>query len=173
MGEFEHVHRLLLEIFASAGTRVLPMNDLDHFRHYKRFLNPSLAERFDFDPAEGFAPELSIQENCWHSEGNGQSDFGFFLDGNYHSLIGLSRWPRTTYPGIIERLTNLRLLDFAITVNIDPLPITKEISKEEKEHDRVAGDFRAIRPSHPRVTLTRGACNFCKQPEPRSLCSAV
>src|SRR6266540_1967351 len=141
VGEFEHVHRLLLEIFASAGTRVLPMNDLDHFRHYKRFLNPSLAERFDFDPAEGFAPELSIQENCWHSEGTVQSYFGFFLDGNYHSLIGLSRWPRTTYPGIIERLTNLRLLDYAITVNIDPLPITKEISKEEKEHDRVAGDY--------------------------------
>ena len=141
VGEFAHVHRLLLEIFASAGTRVLPMNDLDHFRHFKRFLNPSLAERFDFDPAEGFAPELSIQENCWHSEGNGQSDFGFFLDGNYHSLIGLSRWPRATYPGIIERLTNLRLLDYAITVNIDPLPITKEINKEEKEHDRVAGDY--------------------------------
>ena len=118
VGEFEHVHRLLLGIFASAGTRVLPMNDLDHFRHYKRFLNPSLAERFDFDPAGGFAPELSIQENCWHSEGTGQSDFGFFLDGNYHSLIGLSRWPRTTYPGIIERLTNLRLLDYAITVII-------------------------------------------------------
>ena len=137
----EHTHRLLLEIFASAGTRVLPMNDLDHFRHYKRFLNPSLAERFDFDPAGGFAPELSIQENCWHSEGNGQSDFGYFLEGHYHSLIGLTRWPRTTYPGIIERLTNLHLLDYTITVNIDPLPITQEISKEEKEHDRVAGDY--------------------------------
>src|SRR5437667_2810868 len=151
-GEFEHVHRLLLEIFASAGTRVLPMNDLDHFRNYKRLLNPSLAERFDFDPAGGFAPELSIQENCWHSEGNGQSDFGFFLDGNYHSLIGLSRWPRTTYPGIIQRLTNLRLLDYTITVNIDPLPITKEISKEEKEHDRVAGDYA----SEKKIALLTG-----------------
>src|SRR5207237_10774298 len=66
---------------------------------------------------------------------------GFFLDGHYHSLIGLTRWPRTTYPGIIERLTNLHLLDYTVTVNIDPLPITKEISKEEKEHDRVAGDY--------------------------------
>jgi len=27
------------------------------------------------------------------------------------------------------------------TVNIDPLPVTKEISKEEKAHDRVAGDY--------------------------------
>jgi hypothetical protein len=139
--EFAHVHHLLVEIFASAGTRVLPMTDLDHFKHYKTFLNPSLAERFDFDPASDFMPELSIQENCWHSEGNGQSDFGFYLDGHYHSVIALTRWPRTTYPGIIQRLTNLRLLDYTITVNVDPLPITQEINKEEKEHDRVAGDY--------------------------------
>jgi len=38
--EFEHSHRLLLEIFGSGGARVLPMSVLDHFRHYKRFLNP-------------------------------------------------------------------------------------------------------------------------------------
>jgi len=139
--EYEHVHRLLLEIFANTGTRVTPMNDADHFRHYARFLNPSFNDRFDFDPLDTFEPELSIQENCWHSEGNGQSDFGFFLDGHYHSILVLTRWPRTTYPGIIQRLTNLRLLDYTVTVNIDPLPITKEISKEEKAHDRVAGDY--------------------------------
>jgi hypothetical protein len=139
--EFAHVHHLLKEIFASAGTRVLPMTDLDHFKHCKTFLNPSLADRFDFDAASDFQPELSIQENCWHSEGNGQSDFGFYLDGHYHSVLALTRWPRTTYPGIIQRLTNLRLLDYTITVNVDPLPITREINKEEKEHDRVAGDY--------------------------------
>ena len=88
-----------------------------------------------------FFTQLSIQENCWHSEGNGQSDFGFYLDGHYHSVIVLTRWPRTTYPGIIQRLTNLRLLDYTITVNVDPLPITQEINKEEKAHDRVAGDY--------------------------------
>lgn len=65
--KFEHVHRLLLEIFGAAGARVLPMTDADHFRHYKRFLNPSLNDRFGYDPGDGFAPELSIQENCWHS----------------------------------------------------------------------------------------------------------
>jgi hypothetical protein len=139
--EYEHVHRLLLEIFSNTGTRITPMGDADHLRHYARFLNPSFNDRFDFDPFESFEPDLSIQENCWHSEGNGQSDFGFFLDGHYHSVIVLTRWPRTTYPGIIQRLTNLRLLDYTITVNIDPLPVTKEISKEEKAHDRVAGDY--------------------------------
>ena len=45
----------LLEIFGSSGTRVMPMNDLDHYRHFTRFLNPSLNDRFDFDPAEGFS----------------------------------------------------------------------------------------------------------------------
>jgi len=32
-------------------------------------------------------------------------------------------------------------------VNVDPLPITKEISKEEKEHDRVAGDYASEKKS--------------------------
>ena len=139
--EFAHVQHLLVEIFASAGSRVLPMTDLDHFKHYKQFLNPSLADRFDFDAAQDFQPELSIQENCWHSEGAGQADFGFFMDGRYHSIIALSRWPKMTYPGIIHRLTGLRLLDYTITVNLDPLSVRKEINKEEKEHDRIAGDY--------------------------------
>ena len=35
-------------------------------------LPESVARRaFDFDPLETFVPELSIQENCWHSEANG------------------------------------------------------------------------------------------------------
>ena len=139
--EFQHTQHLLSEIFAGSGTRVLPMGDLDHFRHYKRFLNPSLADRFDYDPTPEFAPELSIQENTWASEGVGLADSGFFLDGHYHSLIVLTRWPRSTYPGIIQRLTGLRLLDYTITVNIDPLPISAEIAQEEKAHDRVAGDY--------------------------------
>jgi type IV secretion system protein TrbE len=139
--EFGQVHQSLVRIFGGTGARVLAMNDTDHFKHYKTFLNPSLADRFDFDAAADFQPELSIQEGCWHSEGNGQTDFGFYMDGHYHSVITLTRWPRSTYPGIIQLLTNLRLLDYAITVNVDPLPVTREINREEKEHDRVAGDY--------------------------------
>lgn len=140
--EFQHTGRLLSEIFSGTGARVIPMTDLDHYRHYRRFLNPSLAERLtdDTDP-DGFAPELSIQENAWHSEGVGLDGVGFHLDGHYHSVIALTRWPRTTHPGIIQRLTGLRLLDYTITVNVDPLPITGEISREEREHERVAGDY--------------------------------
>jgi hypothetical protein len=139
--EFDQKHELLTEIFAGQGARIIPMKDSDHFRHYKTFLNPSLAERFDYDPIDGFDPQMSIQENCWHSEGNGQADFGFFMDGRYHSVIVLSRWPKMTYPGIIQRLTSLRLLDYTITVNLEPLSVRREIHKEEKEHDRIAGDY--------------------------------
>ncbi|HEY3913205.1 MAG TPA: TraC family protein [Verrucomicrobiae bacterium] len=139
--EFEQCHEMLTTVFSGQGARIIPMKDADHFRHYKRFLNPSLADRFDYDPIDGFDSSFTIQENCWHSEGNGQADVGFFMDGHYHSIITLSRWPKTTYPGIIHRLTNLRLLDYTITVNIDPLPVRQEIYKEEKEHDRVAGDY--------------------------------
>jgi type IV secretion system protein TrbE len=139
--EFAHVHEMLTTIFNGQGARIIPMNDADHYRHYATFLNPLLAERFDYDPADAFVPELTIQENCWHCEAAGQDDVGFFMDGHYHSMIVMTRWPKMTYPGLIHRLTSLRLLDFAITVNVDPLPVRGEITKEEKEHDRIAGDY--------------------------------
>lgn len=139
--EFAQVGEMLSGIFAGQGARIVPMKDEDHYRHYARFLNPSFADRFDYDPIETFDPERTIQENCWHSEGNGQSDFGFWMDGHYHTLLALSRWPRTTFPGITQRLTQLRLLDYSITVNLQPLSIRAEISREEKAHDRIAGDY--------------------------------
>lgn len=139
--EFAQVHEVLCTIFSGQGARIIPMTDADHYRHFKTFLNPSISQRFDYDPLDAFDPQLTIQENCWHSEAAGQEDFGFFMDGHYHSIIVLTRWPKMTYPGLIHRLTNLHLLDFTVTVNVDPLPIRREITKEEKEHDRVAGDY--------------------------------
>lgn len=139
--EFEQVHEVMTGIFNGQGARITPMTDADHYRHLTTFLNPSIAERIDYDPLDSFDPERSIQENCWHSEGTGQTDFGFWMDGCYHSMIVLTRWPKVTFPGIIHRLTNLRLLDYAITVNIDPIPVRREIEKEEKAHERLAGDY--------------------------------
>jgi hypothetical protein len=138
--EFAQLHGMLGQIFP--GARVEPMGDLDHYRQATRFLNPSLAERFDFDPLETFVPELSIQDNCWHSEAQGLSDGpGFWMDGYYHSLMVLHRWPKVTHPGMVQRLTDLPLLDYTITVNVEPLSPRAEINKEEKAHDRLAGDY--------------------------------
>ncbi|MEI6715758.1 MAG: TraC family protein [Verrucomicrobiota bacterium] len=139
--EFAQIFELLTATFIGQGARVVPMTDEDHFRHYTAFLNPSLNERFNYDPVETFDPRRSIHENCWLSEGNGQEDFGFWMDGFYHTTIVLTRWPKMTFPGIIHRLTNLALLDYTITVNVDPIPVGKEITREEKAHERIAGDF--------------------------------
>ena len=137
--EFRQLHEMLLGIFPHG--RISPMKDADHFRHYATFLNPSFSERFDYDPLESFEPALSIHENCWHGEAVGLSDTGFVLDGYHHGLLVLSRWPKVSFPGIIHRLTNLPLLDYTITVNVDPLSVRREITREEKAHDRLAGDY--------------------------------
>jgi hypothetical protein len=137
--EFKQIHEMLLGIFPHS--RIVPMKDADHYRHYARFLNPSFAERFDYDPLEAFEPNLSIHENCWHGEAVGVTDAGFILDGYHHGLLVLSRWPKVSFPGIIHRLTNLSLLDYTVTVNVEPLSTRAEIAREEKAHDRLAGDY--------------------------------
>jgi len=139
--EFRQIEETLTSIFGGQGGRIVPMTAADHYRHIRSFLNPSLFHRHDTNSDDDFEPSLSIQENCWHSEAVGQTDTGFWMDGYYHGLIVINRWPRMTFPGIIHRLTDLSLLDYNITVNVDPIPVRGEISKEEKEHDRIAGDY--------------------------------
>ena len=138
--EFEQLHQMLANIFP--GARVTPMKDADHYRHCTTFLNPSLGSRFDYDTLETFDPQLSIQENCWHSEAQGLTDgSGFYMDGFYHSVLVFSRWPKMTHPGMVHRLTGLPLRDYNITVNVESLSARAEINREEKAHDRLAGDF--------------------------------
>jgi hypothetical protein len=138
--EFEHLQQILTNILS--GARITPMNDADHYRHCTTFLNPSLGSRFEYDALETFDPQLSIQQNCWHSEAQGIADTsGFWMDGYYHSLLVVSRWPKLTHPGLVHRLTGLQLLDYNITVNIESLSARAEIGREEKAHDRLAGDF--------------------------------
>ena len=66
---------------------------------------------------------------------------GFYLDGHYHSLFTIKRWPQKTYPGIVHRLTALPFLDYQITVNLEPIPVREEITREEKAIDRLRGDY--------------------------------
>ena len=138
--EFEQLHQMLTNVFP--GARITPMMDADHYRHCTTFLNPSLGSRFDYDTIATFDPHLSIQENCWHSEAQGLTDgSGFYMDGFYHSVLVLNRWPKMTHPGMVHRLTGLPLLDYNVTVNVESLSARAEINREEKAHDRLAGDF--------------------------------
>lgn len=139
--QFDEVADTLRTVFGPE-TSVTLMGDLDHFTYYTKFLNPSLAERFDLEVAAQFNPALSIQENCWNGDGVGLQRVGFYLDGRYHSVFALKRWPSHTMPGIVWRLTGLDFLDYQITVNVEPLPPRREVDKEEKAIERLRGEYR-------------------------------
>lgn len=132
----------MLRTVLGADTTVTPMDDAGHFSYCQRFLNPSLADRFDVDVAAQFNPALSVQENCWNGDGVGLEKIGFYLDGRYHTVFTFKRWPSRAYPGIIHRLTGLPFLDYQLTVNLEPLPSRREVDKEEKAIERLRGEYQ-------------------------------
>ena len=54
------------------------------------------------------------------------------MDGYYHSVLVLHRWPKVTHPGMVRRLTDLPLLDYSISVNVEPLSPRAEITRRRK-----------------------------------------
>ena len=145
--QFHQIGQFLQALFSGSGGTVRPMTDHDHFQHYLEFLNPSLPEQNISDPLEFFDPEKSIQENCWHSEGRplDKPDTGFYLDGFYHGMLVLKSLPKRTRPGIAYLLTKLGLRDYAITVNVAAVDVEELIEKEQKELNRVEGDYESLK----------------------------
>jgi hypothetical protein len=147
-GQFEEFGETLRTVFGPE-TPVQPLDDVEQFALIRRFLNPSVAQRTEADPAAMFDPTRSIQENCWHSEGIGQRSGGFLLDGHHHAVLALSRWPQRTRPGIITHLTGLPFLDYCITVNLTPVASRRIITEEEKATERLRGEYA----DKPRASL--------------------
>ena len=145
--EFHQFGLFLEALFGTAGGRVRPMSDAEHFLHYLEFLNPSLPEQRITDPLEFFDPEKSIQENCWHGECRplDKPDTGFYHDGCYHGLLVLKALPKLTHPGISYLLTKLGFRDYAITMNVEPVDVDRLIEREQKELTRVEGDYESLR----------------------------
>jgi hypothetical protein len=138
---FDELGITLTTIFG-AGTTVRPMSDMEHFAYYKRFLNPTLADQPVVDFPSLYTDEFSIQELCWGGDGRGFEDkVAFKIDDYYHSLYTIKRWPQKTYPGIVHRLTALPFLDYQITINLEPIPVREEVTREEKAIDRLRGDY--------------------------------
>ncbi len=136
---FQQNFQILEGLLDQFGTRIQPMDSKQLARYFALFLNPSYTKRADFEPCASF--DLSIQENFWNGGCQGGKTFGFYLDGFLHNLIVLKRRPQRTFPGIIYALTNLPFLDYALTINIQPLNTLKEIEKEERALQRVRGDY--------------------------------
>ncbi len=139
--QFEEFSEALRAVFGPE-TSITPLDDLGHFAYCAKFLNPSYAERFDLDYGAQFNPALTLQENCWNCDGVGLQRIGFYLDGRYHSVFALKRWPSHTTPGIVHRLTGLDFQDYQITVDVEPLPTKREVDKEEKAIERLRGEYR-------------------------------
>ena len=136
--QFDEFGGTLRGIFG-AETAIRPMDAAEHCTYIEHFINPSLAARDD--AGQRFDPSRTIQENCLQGEGVGQPDGGFLLDGHYHAVLTLDRWPQRTKPGIVTHLTGLPFLDYAITVNVTPGAARGEIKREEQAVERLEGEY--------------------------------
>jgi len=134
--QFEEFADLLRTIFHGEAV-VEAMGDEGHCRCLREFLNPSMPGREQ--PA--CEPGLSVQEQCWLSDGIGQPDGGFVLDGHFHALLTLARWPQRTRPGIVTHLTGLPFLDYRVTVNLTPVSARGEVKREERAIERLSGEY--------------------------------
>lgn len=136
--QFEEFEATVRGIFGSEML-IRAMSDKAHLAALWRCLNPALAAKTD--PPSECDPELTLQEAAWHSEGLAHPDGGFVLDGQHHAILTLARWPQRTRPGIVAHLTGLPFLDYAITVNITPAGVSREIIREEKAAERLQGEY--------------------------------
>ena len=145
--QFHQLGQFLHALFSGNGGQVRPMTNEDHFLHYLEFLNPSLPEQKVSDPLEFFDPEKSLQENCWLGEGRPleKPDTGFYLDGCYHGMLVLKALPKRTRPSIAYLLTKLGFREYAITVNVEAVDVEELIEKEQKELNRVEGDYESLK----------------------------
>ncbi len=140
---FEQHGRVIASLFEPHGCRVTSMSTEDLFRYYASFFNPSYLRRDNYDPIGQFREEETVHQNCWHQGVQAGRAFGFFADGYYHNLVILKRRPQRTRRGIFWALTSLPFLDYAITVNLYPQNVRREISKAERSLERVRGDYAA------------------------------
>jgi len=140
---FEQHGRVLSSLLEPHGCRLSSMSTGELFRYYATFFNPSYLRRDNYDPIGQFREEETIHQNCWHQGVQAGKTFGFFADGFYHNLVILKRRPQRTRRGIFWALTSLPFLDYAITVNLYPQNVRKEIGRAERSLERVRGDYAA------------------------------
>jgi type IV secretion system protein TrbE len=144
---FDTQYHLLQSIFGQ-GTLIVPMGDKEHYRNHAEFFNPSYLHKNDFDCTTKFDPSESILSNCLKSgiKGNERSDlddYSFYSDGFFHNILTIKRWPQNTYQSMIYHLTSLQFLDYSVTLNVTPGDLQKEILMEEKDIERLRGDYRS------------------------------
>lgn len=134
------------------GGRALRMGDADLVRRWAQTLNPSFAERLNFDPTKHFEPHRTLLDNCWHSELRG-GRHGFVLDGWYHLPLTIKRLPSATFPTISHRFTRLPFGGLTTTVHLRCLSRDAVIARTQRELDRV--NQQLVRKADERLVVTR------------------
>lgn len=134
--EFEEALRGQL---GSLGARILPMDDEKHLTVFYRFFNPSAFENEALKISDIHDPTKSVCEMCFNSDGAparmGTSTFK--MDGFYQGIAVLKSLPKFTYIGMTRLLTQLDVLDYQITVNIEMGDVEKDRVKTEAKITRL------------------------------------
>lgn len=124
------------------GAHVIPYGDREHFAAWRAFCQPS-ARQLGEDQFNGFDPRGTILENCWPGGGittrDTEGNVFFRMDGQYHTLLVLRRWPMETHLGIIWALTSALAGDYCYTLTCYPLNAQTEVEKTELELRKLKG----------------------------------
>lgn len=124
------------------GARVTPYGDREHFAAWRAFCQPTLRLLGDARYA-GFDPRGTILENCWPGGGittrDTEGNVYFRLDGQFHTLLVLRRWPMETHLGIVWALTSALAGNYCFTLNCYPLNAPAEVAETEKQLRKLKG----------------------------------
>lgn len=124
------------------GARVHPYGNREHFAGWRAFCQPTLQllgeQRF-----AGFDPAATILENGWPGGGittrDTEGNVYFRLDGQFHTLLVLRRWPMETHLGIVWALTTALAGNYCYTLTCRPLGVEAEVAKTERELRKLKG----------------------------------
>ncbi|MFA5265282.1 MAG: hypothetical protein WC378_15775 [Opitutaceae bacterium] len=124
------------------GATVAPSGDNEHFASWRAFCQPGLRLVGD-RRLSGRDPRGTILENCWPGGGittkDTEGNVFFRMDGCYHTLLVLRRWPMETHMGIIWALTTALAGNYCYTLSCYPLTAAVEVEKTEAEMRRLKG----------------------------------
>lgn len=141
-GELEEALRGQL---GGLGGRISPMSDLEHLEAFYRYFNPSAFENEALKLEDIHDASKSVCEMCFNSDAApvrmGTSTFK--MDGFYQGICVMKTLPKFTYIGMMRQLTQLDILDYQITVNIEAGDVEK---------DRIATEGKVTRLERGKIT---------------------